>query len=115
LEVASTEQGPRFSNNQSGWLGEQTSKAIQYAEALPEVRSGTYEGRILRVPGVGRTDALWLKDTEGRNDLVVPIASAVPSIESLKAYPADRFTKLLREAAQKESFDNSPKAGTAGA
>jgi hypothetical protein len=64
---------------------------------------------MLRLPGVARTDALWLKDKEGDIDLVIPIASASSEIQAGKLYSEEEFLNAMRSEANKETFDNSPR------
>jgi hypothetical protein len=109
VEVATTGGGSKFSHRQMGWMGAETQKAIGVAEQLPEVGSGDYDLRMLRLPGIARTDAIWLKDNRGAEDLVVPIASASSHIEAGVAYPVNQFMDLIRAEASKNLINNAPR------
>jgi len=98
----------RFAQMHAGWLSEETRKAINIAQANPDVLGGNYEPRALRVPAL-LVDALWLKDTQGTNDLVVPIRSAAPKMNVGTVYKAADFIDDLRDiAAGKPKFNDRP-------
>jgi hypothetical protein len=81
---------------------------MESAVKLPEVSSGDYDIRMLRMPGIQNTDALWLKDSGGAEDLIVPIASKSPLVIAGKAYPAEEFLTLMRQLAKTMPFDDRP-------
>lgn len=66
--------------------------AIRLAEALGPVQSGSFEPRLLRIPPL-HVLALWLHDTAGGQDLVLPLGGA-------EALPAQDFLEGLRSRAR---------------
>ena len=100
----------RFSNRQGGWLAEKTLHTMNIAKNLPQVASGSYELRMLRLPSISNTDVLWLKSKEAGDDLIVPIASRSPDLVAGQPYKAGDFLRLIRGIAAKSTFDNSPKS-----
>lgn len=109
-EIAVKNGVPSFTNRQEGWLAKRTRETIDIASKLPEVSSGSYELRMLRLPSVQHTDAIWLKNKGGGSDLVIPIASKSPEVVSGRKYSADDFLNVTRELAKESSFDNSPRS-----
>jgi hypothetical protein len=109
-EVAVKNGVPSFTHRQEGWLAGRTRETMDIASKLPEVSSGSYELRMLRLPSVHNTDAIWLKNKGSGGDLVIPIASKSPELVSGRKYSADDFLKVTRELAKGASFDNSPRS-----
>jgi hypothetical protein len=109
-EVAVKNGVPSFTHRQEGWLANRTRETIDIASKLPEVNSGSYELRMLRLPSVQNTDAIWLKNKGSGGDLVIPIASRSPELVSGKKYSAADFLNVTRELAKGSSFDNSPRS-----
>jgi hypothetical protein len=109
-EVAVRDGLPSFTNRQEGWLAKRTRETMDIAAKLPEIGSGSYELRMLRLPSVQNTDAIWLKNKGDGSDVVIPIASRSPELVSGKAYSANDFLKITREVAKQSSFDNSPRS-----
>jgi hypothetical protein len=109
-EVAVKNGVPSFTHRQEGWLAKRTRETMDIASKLPEVSSGSYELRMLRLPSVHNTDAIWLKNKGSGGDLVIPIASKSPELVSGRKYSADDFLKVTRELAKGASFDNSPRS-----
>lgn len=97
-----------FSNSQTGRLVDATRKVMDEAARLPQVSAGSYEPRLLRIPSL-YLDALWLKNLGAGEDLVVPIASKSSDLVAGQTYTGDSFINLVRELAQKPSFDNRPR------
>lgn len=111
LAVVATKNGvPSFTHRQEGWLAGRTRETIDIASKLPEVQSGSYELRTLRLPSVQLTDAVWLKNKGGGKDLVIPIASKSKQLVPGRKYTADDFLKVAQGLAKQETFDNSPKS-----
>lgn len=111
-EVADQEGGPRFSNMQHGWIANATQRAIAVAQKLPEVTTGSFELRMLRLPPL-YLDAIWLKNNAAGNDLVIPIASLSKQLVPYQPYSADDFLARIRDlAAQKLGFDNAPESSS---
>ena len=109
-EIAVKNGVPSFTHRQEGWLAKRTRETMDIASKLPEVSSGSYELRMLRLPSVHNTDAIWLKNMGSGGDLVIPIASKSPELVSGRKYSADDFLKVTRELAKGSSFDNSPRS-----
>ena len=43
-------------------LEQKTLQTIATVSKLPQIRSGSYEVRMLRIPSICHVDALWLKN-----------------------------------------------------
>lgn len=111
-EVNHDEQGGRhqFAHLNKGVFNAGTLEAIQAAEADSALAAGSYEFRMLRIPAL-YVVALWLKDTEGENDVLIPIAPTSPLLTAGKPYsPAEMLDTLRESARQKREFDSSPRA-----
>jgi hypothetical protein len=108
-EVTEQDGVPRFSHRQEGWLAKQTRQTMDIAAKIPEVSSGSYDLRMLRLPSVKHIDALWLKNKGSGEDLIIPIASNSPKVVAGQTYTAGNFLTLVRALAQEPSFDNSPR------
>jgi hypothetical protein len=102
----------QFAQWHEGWISEATHKAIEAAKQLPQVATGSYELRTLRLPAL-LLDALWLKDTTGNTDLIIPIASMESDVKAGKVYAAPDFLERIRAIARKKpSFDDRPKTAS---
>lgn len=117
-------QNPKFASINSGPFVAATRDAVLGAESLPKVINGDYELRALRAPSVF-VMALWLKDLQGADDLVLPmgpvnqavapaaqIASTLgrPSAAApLPQSPTDFIDALKPSANAARSFDSTPK------
>jgi hypothetical protein len=89
---------PAFSQLNEGPFSSGTADAIQYAEALPQLRQDTFELRLLRIPAL-YVVALWLKEDSGTVDLIIPVAPAPPQLRAESVYiPADFFAALEQPA-----------------
>jgi hypothetical protein len=108
-EVLETAGGHRFSHRQEGWLGRRTKEVIDSLANLPQVQSGSFEVRMLRIPSVDHIDALWLKSDGSGDDLIVPIASTSQELPTGSPLTAETFLDVLRRLADKPTFDNSPR------
>jgi hypothetical protein len=108
-EVLETPDGHRFSHRQGGWLGGRTRQTMDAIATLPQVQSGNYQVRMLRLPSVDHIDALWLKNEGVGEDLVVPIASTNPDLIAGRPLAASNFLQIVRHSTEKPSFDNSPR------
>jgi hypothetical protein len=88
-----------------------TRAALEAADRLPKVRDGRREARILRIPAL-YVMALWLKDLDGDDDVIVPMAPAPPYLEADRPYTEREFLKALaRPAKERRAFSNAPEAG----
>jgi len=75
------------------------------------VRDGKVEARLIRVPAL-YVMALWLKDLDGDDDVVVPMAPAPPFLEANRPYTEREFLKALTGPAKaRAQFSNAPQAG----
>ena len=108
-EVAETDGVHRFSHLQQGWLADATRRAIAAAQSLPQVAGQPFELRLLRLPAL-LVDALWLKNTGGGEDLVVPIASLSKKLVAGQAYAPAQFLAITKDisADKKPDFNNAP-------
>lgn len=106
--VASAEvsgaDGAGFASNEGPFVAA-TAAAIAHAENDPELADGAYELRVLRIPAL-YVMALWLRDDDGRGDVVIPMGPAPAPLEALRAYAPDELLSQLREpAAERLSSD----------
>ncbi len=99
-ELADPDGGGGFSATEGPYT-EATADAVAEVETWPVVAGGEYELRVLRLPALYLM-ALWLKDRDGDDDLVVPLDPAPPGIEAGRGYSADELLGALRERARSE-------------
>jgi hypothetical protein len=99
-ETAVTPAGPEhvFSAFNSGRLVASTAEAIRTAQRLPRVNQGSFELRLLRVPGLYFT-AVWVHDTQGTDDLLIPLEPS-PGVATGKPVPAAPLLQELTSKAQ---------------
>jgi hypothetical protein len=99
-ETAGTPAGPEhvFSAFNSGRLVASTAEAIRTAQRLPHPKQGSFEPRLLRVPGLYFT-AVWVHDTQGGDDLLIPLEPS-PGVATGKPVPAAELLKELASKAQ---------------
>jgi len=91
------EEGRHAPSVNSGAYVQATADAIDRLEEMPEVASGAFEMRLLKVPAL-YVAAAWLAD-EG--NLVVPLEPAPSYLEPGHAYREEEFLDALREPAQR--------------
>jgi hypothetical protein len=109
-EVASDEGGQptSFALLNEGPYVRSTEASLREVSTLPEVESGDYEVRLLKIPAL-YVVALWLKDLDGDDDLVVPLDPAPPYVEAGRTYREDEFLAALEAPARDRlGFDDSP-------
>jgi len=83
-------------------------QALAAAERLDQVRRGSFEARLLRIPAL-YVLALWLRDTEGDADIILPLAPAPAELDTSRTYTPEEFTRTLQESARRQlEFDTSP-------
>lgn len=100
--------GSKFSEFNPGSLADATLHEIQSVEHTPDLVNKSYELRLLRIPALYVT-ALWLKDTEGNQDLFIPIPPTHPVLKPGQRYSSAQMMDLLRGPAEKKlRFDSSP-------
>jgi hypothetical protein len=88
-----------------------TAPAQKAAAKLPQIRDGRVEARIVRIPAL-YVMALWLKDLEGDDDVIVPMAPAPPYLEANRPYTEQEFLRALSGPAKaRATFSNAPDAG----
>ncbi len=87
-----------------------TAAAQKAAAKLPQVREGSVEARVIRIPAL-YVMALWLKDLDGDDDVVIPMAPAPPFLEANRPYTEREFLKALAGPAKaRRQFSNEPNA-----
>lgn len=85
-----------------------TEAAVSRAEGLPELEGGTYELRLLKIPGA-YVIALWLKAEGGGNDVLIPIGETPSEVEAGRPYEEGELLGALAEPAHTQlNFDSSP-------
>jgi hypothetical protein len=88
-----------------------TAAAQKAAAKLPQVRDGNVEARVIRIPAL-YVMALWLKDLDGDDDVVIPMAPAPPFLEANRPYSEREFLKALAGPAKaRGQFSNAPEVG----
>jgi len=124
IELACDARGGklRFASIDSGPLAQGTRDAVSHAEALNSVQAGSYELRVLKAPSV-YVMALWLKNLEMGDDIVIPISTPAPAgaahpslvrrLESaggapLAQSPTDFIQGLRSAAVTSLRFDSRP-------
>ena len=81
---------------------------LRRAEQLQSVQHGSFELRLLRIPALYIV-ALWLKDTPGDGDLLIPLEPVPNYLQRGQKYPAQQFLELAqRAAAVQANFDSRP-------
>jgi hypothetical protein len=96
---ATLDDAPTVTHVGEGPFGPATARAVAVAEALPQVQSGTYQLRTLRVPPL-KVVALWLHPVDDDDDdLFIPLAPTGAGLTPYIAYDRERFDAALAEAA----------------
>lgn len=101
-ETMDTPDGAAFRQFGTGPFIGAALRALGQARLLPEVRSATYEPRLLSVPDLYMM-ALWLHRTgrgesaaaPGTDDLLVPLAPAPPGFVAHRAHRVDELLPVL--------------------
>lgn len=103
LASAETVAGPRgeqvFSAFNESRFVDSSAKALRAVEETPEVAQGGFELRLLNVPGL-YVQALWFHETQGRGDLLQPLAPSPVETPGDKPAPAAVLLKELADKAQ---------------
>lgn len=103
----------RFVSMDTGPFAQATRDAVARAEKLDSVQRGHYELRVLRAASV-YTMALWLKDLDGSDDVVIPIGPGPAQGSGAEGGAAPtqspgEFVQGLRGAASDQlGFDSTP-------
>jgi hypothetical protein len=115
-EVKQDDQGgaPEFSHLSASVHGPNSLAEIRKAEQDPRYRQGSYELRLLKIPGLDLR-ALWLKDKRGNDDVLIPIAPTHSKLLTpSRPYSVQELIAAVRELARKRlEFDSSPRAAPA--
>jgi hypothetical protein len=113
-------QNLRFASLDTGPFAQGTRDAVTIAEGLSSVRAGSYELRALKAPSVYAM-ALWLKNLQGRDDIVIPITPAGPGPQAaskggapLPQDPREFLGGIQADAAAAQQFDSMPSSGGKG-
>jgi hypothetical protein len=100
-----------FDHLNEGPYVEGTEAAQAVAAKLPQARDGRVEARIVRIPAL-YVMALWLKDLDGDDDVIIPMAPAPQYLEANRPYTEREFLKALAGPARARGrFSNAPEAG----
>jgi hypothetical protein len=84
-----------------------TIEAIKAANAQETVKNGQYEARLLMIPAL-YVAALWLVDTAGKLDYMMPVKPTPPFLEENKLYTIDGFRTIMQKVT-KEKIASQPK------
>jgi len=109
IAMAARDRGHVFNHIDRGPLEQETMKTIKAIAKLRQVRSGSYEVCILRIPSIRHIDALWLKNKQRGGNLVIPISSSSTELIEGHPYSAREFLGIVRELASRQSFNNRPR------
>jgi hypothetical protein len=109
IAMAARARGHVFNHIDRGWLEQETMQTIKAIAKLRQVRSGSYEVCMLRIPSIRHIDALWLKNKQRGGDLVIPISSSSTELIEGHPYSAREFLGIVRELASRQSFNNRPR------
>jgi hypothetical protein len=112
-EVGVDEQGDvrGFDHLNEGPFATATAAAEEAAAKLPQVRDGKVEARVIRIPAL-YVMALWLKDLDGDDDVVIPMAPAPPFLEANRPYTEREFLRAVAgPAKERQEFSNAPETG----
>ena len=94
----------RFNMLTTGYVAG-AEQAFAIADQLPDIQQRPYEIRALRSPALYFM-ALWLKDSQGRNDLFIVLPPAFAPLQALRVYTTTDLLPLLqRMAAQKAPLE----------
>ncbi|HSD02067.1 MAG TPA: hypothetical protein VLB81_06865 [Gaiellales bacterium] len=100
-----------FDHLNEGPFVKATAAAQKAAAKLPQVRDGNVEARVIRIPAL-YVMALWLKNLDGDEDVVVPMAPAPAYLEANRPYTEQEFLRALAgPAKERAKFSNAPEAG----
>jgi hypothetical protein len=98
-----------FNHIDRGWLEQKTMQTIEAVAKIRQVRSGSYEACMLRIPSILHIDALWLKNKQRGGDLVIPISSSSTELLEGHPYSVREFLGIVRKLASRQSFNNRPR------
>lgn len=85
-----------------------TREGIQQAEALPDVQQGAFDLTLLRVAAL-YVIALWLKNSQGGDDIIIPLPPAPPYLTPGQTYRPEEFLQRLRDAARQRATFPEPR------
>jgi hypothetical protein len=119
IELACDARGQnlRFSSLDTGPFAQGTRDAVTLAEGLDSIQAGSYELRVLKAPSL-YVMALWLKNLQDGDDIVLPIVPAGPGRQPaslggapLAQSPEDFMGGLRSSATTALRFDSRPAPG----
>lgn len=92
--------------NVSGPFLEAIAPAMDHLATLPQLKSDSYEARLLTLPGIfgtGVSRVIWLKADTQNGDLVFvePQPFVPTTIKTNQLYPAPEFMRLIQPVAQR--------------
>lgn len=83
-----------------------TERAIRRAEHLDKVRNGRFEPLLLQVPAINVV-ALWLRNLDKGDDLLMPISPAPKPLRPYHALSTGDFVAVLTELAYRVQRDHA--------
>lgn len=99
-----------FSNITEGPFVTGTERAIRRAELLESVQKGRYEPLLLQVPAIHLV-ALWLRNLDTKNDLIMPISPAPKPLRAYQALSTRDFVAVVTELASRAQRDHAEGRG----
>jgi hypothetical protein len=85
-------------------------RQVQALQRTPDVGPQSFELAQLRVPAL-HVKAVWLRDKEGKGDVVIPVAPTDPSLTPGRRYSVAEFLTALRPAAESAIAHTDPLKG----
>ncbi len=94
------DERPAFAQTNEGPFVRGVSNALVKVKEVDEAQRRDFEPRVLTIPAL-HIVALWLKDENGEEDLIMPIEPTPPPLVTGKAMPAREFLDIVsRKAAE---------------
>lgn len=92
-----------FAGVNEGPFNGATQETVIAASQKDLIKKGSYELSVLRIREL-YVMALWLRDLNGANDVIVPLHPTHDSLQAGKAYSRSQFLRVMSEAAAEEQL-----------
>jgi hypothetical protein len=86
------------------------AQEVRTLQTSSEVEGHSYQLAQLRVPAL-HVNAVWLRDKDGANDIVIPLAPTAPELEAGRRYSASDFEAALEARARAVLAETDPLKG----
>ncbi|MCX5215934.1 hypothetical protein OG689_43120 [Kitasatospora sp. NBC_00240] len=112
LSIGSDERPPVLEQVNMGPFVQSTASALRGLDDIPDVQSGRYELRTLKIPALWAF-LLWLRQLDGNADLYIALSPAPKFLQAGRIYHEGELLDALEGPARKRlEFDNSPRSRT---